>query len=252
MDDTSKIKKRVHGEYDWKRDKSFFSLLFSNIFSIFLIGTSNSDVFTILTIYWAQTLIMGLFAYVRISKIRRRGKHQDETKESSLDKEGKRKADRFLSTYLFIQIVPLMFVCIGYSVIDFWVVLLASTSFFLSHLYSFKYNYQELISTGNRDSIIFDHITRSLLIMLIIPVILICLALVQSIIPLLVLKAYVDQMMHMAKHDKKFKWKYIENILKVLVIMVVSPFLLPVLYYIFGIFIIYLLEITGLYLYLGY
>ncbi|BFT94145.1 MAG: hypothetical protein MNSN_10220 [Minisyncoccus archaeiphilus] len=255
MKDTSKTKKTVHSKYDWKRDKSFLSLLFSNIFSIFLIATSSNSICTILAIYWAQTLIMGIFAYIRVLKLKRRRKRKKEDvqkSEISVENENKRDANSYLSIYLFIQTVPLMFIVIGHASIDFWVVLIASVIFFLNHLYSFKYNYQDLISTGDKESITSEHITRSLLIMFVIPAIIFFNALFGSIIPLLAFKAYIDLMMHMAKHDKDRSRQYIENILKVAFIMLVFPFLFPVLYIVFGVAIVYFLEITGLHVYLGY
>lgn len=218
MKDNSIKKDNKDIGYDWKKDKSFFSLLLSNIFSIVLMVWSNASIFTVFMVYWIQLAIIGFFTYIRLIKIKdyRTDGFKINNQPVTPSKETNKKVSSiFLSMYSFGMLCLLFFIIIGYPDIDIFVVLSTGVWFFFNHLYSFKVNYKELMNGGDIGQICGNPILRLFFFAGIIAVIFGCYAFMPLII-LLILKTYIDLMIHMVKHGKVFSLRYYKTVIAVI------------------------------------
>lgn len=247
MEIISKSQESTTKKYNWKKDKSFFSLLISNILSIVLMVMNGSSIFTMGMVYLVQLIITGFFTYIRIIKMRgydAGGLEVNGKKVSNSGEMNWQVANTFLLMYLFVMLFFFLFIMIGYFAIDLWVVLIAGIVYFFNHLYSFKQNYKGLTTGGDMSSVVFNQFIRAFSLILILPAIMLSSF---SIIPVLIIRAYADQMVHMAKHGKVFSRSYFDTIAKIAVIIFFLPFLLPVLFVIFVYAVSYFLEMISIF-----
>ncbi len=144
------------------KDRSSWSLLAANLFTIFLAISEGWAIGTLLWIYWAQSVTIGFFNFVRIITLKEfttdgltsNGQPVPETREGRNGVAG-----FFLIHYGAFHLAYLLVLWqhgSGVSV-DFPGVALASASavFFLNHLFSFMYNREELMKKPNLGTLMF-------------------------------------------------------------------------------------------------
>lgn len=135
------------------KDSSTLALIFSNVLTIILALTQNWDFLTILWVYWSQSVIIGIFSYVKILSAKQfdMGGMMLNNKPLSNDRKSKFiianffafhygffHAGYFFFLWFFSHIIPV--IANEASTVNFQEVYIGATIFFLNHLYSYFHN----------------------------------------------------------------------------------------------------------------
>lgn len=188
-------------------DPSTQSLLIANIFVIILALAQNWDITTILWVYWAQSVIIGFFNFLRILALKNFSTENFTINNRPVEPTEKTKlftASFFAIHYGLFHLIYTIFISSLFPKLDmteaYPYVLLGAFVFFINHFYSFLHNKkrdEEL--KQNIGTIMFTPYAR------IIPMHLIVMvgALIGGrllLVLFLFLKTMTDLFMHVAKH----------------------------------------------------
>lgn len=129
--------------YFWKylfNDRSTWALIFANILTISFSLLENWDLLTILRIYWCQSVIIGVFNFIRIWILE---KHSIKDLKSAKDS----KAFFFAFHYGFFHLIYAAFLFLDSPLelpnttsFNIYYVLFIVAVFFFNHLFSFLHN----------------------------------------------------------------------------------------------------------------
>lgn len=202
-------------------DPSVWLLLASNLLTIYFAATGGISLIIVLWIYWFQSVIIGIFNFVRILELKdfstKDGRIGGKTLEPSSGlKIGM--AFFFAFHYGFFHIGYFMFLIFGLPMAALlakfdgtpadtemfvsagpWVVLIAAGAFFVNHLFSYLYNRKKEIKGQNLGTVMTYPYLR------ILPMHLICvfgLFTSGGLMIFLVLKTIADVVMHTIEHRK--------------------------------------------------
>ena len=181
---------RKDSVYDWKKDKSFWSLLVANIISIIFLLANNSSVPTVLMVYAIQVCVICFFIFAKIICDKR----------------------TWLAMVFLLFFAPLCYACfyiiyglsdLGYAnKIDFFSVIISSLLFLSNHLYSFIYNYKLTSDLEGLD--FFSFVSRILWMgWIMFPMIVIGPV---SLIPFMIIKICLDLKYHVAYRIRVQNW----------------------------------------------
>jgi hypothetical protein len=134
------------------RDTSLLLLIISNLITIYIAVRENWDLSTVMWVYWVQSIVIGIFNFVRIYQLKEFSTENftiNGQPVTSTDEARNFVALFFAAHYGLFHFVYLFFLIIGpfssrygYSgnPTDFKYVVLASLVFFFNHLYSYLHN----------------------------------------------------------------------------------------------------------------
>jgi hypothetical protein len=188
------------------RDASLWFLLVSNLATIFFAVNAGWDLLTILWIYWAQSIIIGLFNVVRILQLKAFSAENFYINGELAKPTRKTKnytAGFFLIHYGFFHLIYAIFLFTGAFVtpsigsLDIRFVLLSTLIFFINHLFSYIYNKPRDIRKQNIGVLMFYPYARILPMHL---AIIIGVQLTGGIVFFLTLKTVADCIMHIVEH----------------------------------------------------
>jgi hypothetical protein len=146
------------------KDLSFWLLLVSNIYVIYLARVHNWDFVTIIWIYWAQSVIIGFFNFIRILKLKNfttQGFTINGSQPPPTPTTKRFTAFFFLLHYGFFHLVYFVFI-IGFSAQAklpmasiFYTILPVIGIFFINHFISFMVNSPKETGDSNIGKIMF-------------------------------------------------------------------------------------------------
>jgi hypothetical protein len=190
-------------------DMSLWFLLFSNIATIFFAITEDWNLFTIMWVYWFQSVIIGFFNFIRILQLK-----EFSTKGFKINGMPAKptQGTKFFTTFFFLfhfgffHFIYLIFLLTDISIkasgntlnqAEVKYILLVALLFFINHLFSYFYNKPRDTKKQNIASLMFYPYVR------IIPIhmTIIFSALFSGALPLfLALKTFADVIMHVVEH----------------------------------------------------
>ncbi|MFH0864002.1 MAG: DUF6498-containing protein [Candidatus Gottesmanbacteria bacterium] len=113
------------------KDPSLYLLLFTNLSTIYFAYIEHWNLLTVMWIYWFQSIIIGLFTFVRLINLRNYNS----------------RAISFIISYGIFHMGFLVFLLLGFLgnatrgiVSEFGFVLMSAFLFFVNHLFSYFYN----------------------------------------------------------------------------------------------------------------
>ena len=208
-------KRKIKLSEAWKKvdftKPSTWMLIFSNIIVIFFAIIDNLNAIEVLWIYWIQSVIIGVFNFIRILSLKeftttglRRGAGGElpPTKVAKIST-----GIFFLFHYGFFHLVYLIFLLVliasqkNISILTMLTVLVSIGIFFVNHLFSFLYNReQDSQKIKNIGTIMFFPYARILPMHLTIVFGFFLAQSVTGLIFFMVLKTIADVIMHMVEH----------------------------------------------------
>ncbi|HEY4495249.1 MAG TPA: DUF6498-containing protein [Candidatus Paceibacterota bacterium] len=191
-------------------DFSFWTLLFSNLITIFFATRDGWSLSTIMLIYWFQSVIIGLFNFIRILQLTEFSTNGLIINDSPAQPTKRTKifiAFFFLAHYGLFHVAYLAFILSGSAdgllngktdAIDVRLLVLTVILFFANHLFSFIYNRPRDTKKQNIGSLMFHPYIR------IIPMHITIVAgsiFASAMLPFfLILKTFSDVLMHIVEH----------------------------------------------------
>lgn len=135
-----------------KIDSSLIFLIFSNVITIFFALKENWSLLTLMWIYWSQSIIIGIFNFIRILKLKNfttKNFRMNNKKIEATDNTKYSVAFFFLFHYGFFHFIYMIFLLTGsfikfpgFSKTSVFFVLISIIIFFSNHLFSFIHNYE--------------------------------------------------------------------------------------------------------------
>ncbi len=195
---------------DALHDPTFLTLLFSNLYVIYAVFVGSISLFSMLIIYWFQSMIIGMFNYIRMLNLKgftRYGINSSRIDPLIVRQIRSGGANSFLLSYIWFSLGYIVFILI-YGFISgeykhiIWLNLLPLfIIFFLNHLYSFIHSFKE--QTTNQDIIDVENKSFNRVLPMHVVILFIFIIGKWSVLPLLFLKTYFDATGHILKHVKK-------------------------------------------------
>lgn len=191
-------------------DPSLWSLLFSNLITIFFAITENWNLPTVILVYWFQTIIIGFFNFIRILQLKKFSTEGfNINNQPAQPTQGMKivTAFFFLFHYGFFHLIYLSFFIKDLSPnthqdvlnsMELKYILLTALLFFVNHLFSYLYNRPKDTKKQNIGSLMFYPYAR------IIPMHLtITLGSLfgNMLLFFLILKTFADILMHIIEHN---------------------------------------------------
>jgi Family of unknown function (DUF6498) len=196
------------------QNPSLWALVFSNILTIFLAVYNSWNVQEVLWVYWFQSVIIGIFNFVRILQLKEFSTEDFKINDRPVKPTKRTKnftAFFFLFHYSFFHLVYAVFLLTGFSnffaissqsvhtALNWSTIFFTTGLFFITHLFSYVYNRPRNIKKPNIGTLMFYPYAR------IVPMHIIIIAgsfLSQAMLPIfLVLRMFSDIGMHTIEHE---------------------------------------------------
>jgi hypothetical protein len=195
----------------FKPDLSVLILLISNLVVVFFAISKNSSLFEMMFVYWIQSIIIGIFTLTKIILIKKN--NLIKTYYHALFFIGHYGAFNLIYLFFFItnafssEIMKLSAINIEYKFI-----FLTSIIFFINHLFSFIYNFKEdsKKETNPKDIMISPYL-RTIPLHIIVVLGFFLMNSKIALIVFLILKIFVDLIMHQNEHKKFIKAKFVNR-----------------------------------------
>jgi hypothetical protein len=207
------------GLYQFLRlDLSLFLLIISNIITIILATTQNWNLVSIMWIFWVQSIIIGIFNFIRILTLKEFSTENFKVNDQPVEPTESTKkftAFFFLFHYGFFHLVYMLFLLsnnaelngipvtynLSLNLSGIIGIIIMGMIFFGNHLFSFIYNYErDSKKVRNIGTIMFFPYARILPMHLAIVFGLFLINDARSIIIFLILKTIADIVMHQVEH----------------------------------------------------